>query len=103
MPSIYLYWKIDNTKENDILSNADQSMGISDGASNNSYELDSKSDQFKGIEYWSSESRIEKFDPNADQGLVQPNNTGRDIRPVIGDNLGQVRDETESMIDFDIL
>ena len=94
---------MDTTKENDVLNNIDQSMDISDGASNNSYKSDSESDQFEGMGYRSSESGTEKSDPNADQGLVQSNNTGGDIRPVIGDNPSQVRDETESMIDFDML
>lgn len=94
---------MDTTKENDISSNADQSMDISNGASNDSYESDSESAQFEGMEYRSSESGIEESDSNADQGPVQPNNTSGDIRPVIRDNPGQARNETQSMIDFDML
>lgn len=94
---------MDTTKENDVSSNADQSMNISDGASNDSYESHSESNQFEGMEYQSSESETEESDPNADQGPDQPNNTSGDIRPVIGDNSGQARDETENIIDFDML
>lgn len=92
MTSIYPYRKMDATEENDVSSNADQSMDISDGASNNLYKSDSESEQFEEMEYQSSESGTEESDPNADQEPVQPNNTGGDIRPIIGDNSGQARD-----------
>lgn len=103
MLSIYLYWKIDTIKENDVLSNADQSINILDKASNNSYKLYSKFNQFEEMEYWSSESRTEKSDSNADQGLIQSNNTVGDILPIIRDNPSQAQNETKSIIDFNML